>query len=259
MKSQKLKFRGMSYSFQSILLGSTAKNYFIGSSLAILQENTRHFSSFSILWKDNRNINFIDNKPIVKYDNADIDKVKILLENKNKSGFISGFSDAESSFSIFVVKNPKLKTGWSVQPAFLINLHVRDLKLLEEIQLFFGVGTIAIKKDKESAIFSIQSIKNITDVVIPFFEQYPLITKKRVDYLLFKRVVDLMIKKEHLTPSGLNKIVAIKASINKGLPDALKAEFTDIVPIPRPAVEIPDNIDPNWISGFAEGEGCLKL
>ena len=34
----------------------------------------------------NRNTNLFDNKPIVKYDNADIDKVKILKENKGKSG-----------------------------------------------------------------------------------------------------------------------------------------------------------------------------
>jgi hypothetical protein len=47
----------------------------------------RYFSSFIRLLDDgNRNTNFFDNKPIVKYDNADIDKVKILKENKGKSG-----------------------------------------------------------------------------------------------------------------------------------------------------------------------------
>ncbi len=87
MKNEKLKFRGMSYSYQSSQLGSSAKNYFISSSLAILRKNTRHFSYFfRRLLDDNRNINFIDNKPVVKYDNADIDKVKILKENKGKSG-----------------------------------------------------------------------------------------------------------------------------------------------------------------------------
>lgn len=95
-----LKFRGMSYSFQSSQFGSIAKKYWISSSLAILLKNTRHFSSFFRLLDDNHDINFIDNKPraagprlparggapIVKYDNADIDKVKILKENKGKSG-----------------------------------------------------------------------------------------------------------------------------------------------------------------------------
>ena len=48
-------------------------------------KNTRHFSSYPRVLKDNHNIDII-NKSKVKYDNADIDKVSILLENKNKSG-----------------------------------------------------------------------------------------------------------------------------------------------------------------------------
>jgi hypothetical protein len=34
-----------------------------------------------------------------------------------------------------------------------------------------------------------------------------------------------MNRKEHLTPEGLKKILAIKASMNKGLPDELKSIF----------------------------------
>lgn len=67
----------MSYLSQYSQLDSTVKNYYI---------SCRYFTSFLRLLDDNRNINFIDNKPIVKYDSADIDKVKILIENKNKSG-----------------------------------------------------------------------------------------------------------------------------------------------------------------------------
>lgn len=36
--------------------------------------------------------------------------------------------------------------------------------------------------------------------------------------------------KEHLTLEGLNKIVALKASLNKGLSDKLKLAFSDIKP-----------------------------
>ena len=43
--------------------------------------------------------------------------------------------------------------------------------------------------------------------------------------------------KEHLTTKGLQKIVSIKASINLGLNDELKAAFPNTVPILRPLVE----------------------
>lgn len=33
---------------------------------------------------DNRNINFLDINPVVKYDNANVNKVKILADNRNE-------------------------------------------------------------------------------------------------------------------------------------------------------------------------------
>ena len=39
---------------------------------------------------------------------------------------------------------------------------------------------------------------------------------------------------EHLTLDGLNKIVAIKASMNRGLSEKLKFAFPDVVPAVRP-------------------------
>ena len=55
---------------------------------------------------------------------------------------------------------------------------------------------------------------------------------------------------EHLTPSGLRKIIAIKASMNNGLSDELKAEFSDITPVQRPLVVSQEIQDPNWVAGF---------
>ena len=54
-----------------------------------------------------------------------------------------------------------------------------------------------------------------------------------------------MVNKEHLTPEGLRKIVAIKASMNLGLSEKLKSAFPDVVPVPRPIVEPSKTIDPH--------------
>jgi hypothetical protein len=42
--------------------------------------------------------------------------------------------------------------------------------------------------------------------VIPHFDKYPLKTKKYSDYSLFKEVVMIMQREEHLTKEGLQKI-----------------------------------------------------
>lgn len=81
--------------------------------------------------------------------------------------------------------------------------------------------------------------------------------QKRADFELFKQVEDLMNRKEHLTKEGLQQIVNIRASMNNGLPDDLKAAFPNTIPVPRPIVELKGIPDPNWVAGFASGEGSF--
>ena len=50
--------------------------------------------------------------------------------------FITGFADGESTFSVSIVKDNRLRTGQQVQPHFAINLHIKDLELLNRIQSF---------------------------------------------------------------------------------------------------------------------------
>lgn len=96
-------------------------------------------------------------------------------------------------------------------------------------------------------------------VIIEHFDKYPLITQKRADYELFKQAVELMSQKEHLTPEGIQKIIAIKASVNLGLAEELKVAFPNTIPVPRPIVEGKEIKDPNWLSGFVSAEGCFLI
>jgi hypothetical protein len=61
----------------------------------------------------------------------------------------------------------------------------------------------------------VQSFKDLK-VIIDHFKRFPLLTQKCADFELFSQIFYLMEKKEHLTLEGLNKILAIKASINLG-------------------------------------------
>lgn len=65
--------------------------------------------------------------------------------------------------------------------------------------------------------------------------------------------------KEHLTNEGLQKIVSIKYVLNQGLSNYLNSAFPLIVPAIRPQVKSNKIMDPNWIYGFASGEGCFHL
>jgi len=152
----------------------------------------------------------------------------------------------------------KFKTGWGVLPVFAIGLHGKDATLLHKIKSYFGVGRIWIVKSSGLNIYAVQALKDL-EIIIAHFDKYPLITKKRADFLLFKSIVELMNSKEHLTPEGLRKILSIRASMNWGLSPELKAAFPGILPVNRPVVEFIRIPNPNWLAGFIDGEGCFYV
>ena len=171
--------------------------------------------------------------------------------------FVTGFSDAEGCFFIDIQKSNKVRTNWEVQPEFKIELHAKDIILLKLIQEFFnGIGKITQKGEKIA--YHVKSLKDLK-VIISHFENYPIITNKYADYVLFKSIVQLMISKEHLTEEGLLKILSLKASLNNGLSEELKKHFPNISPISRPSVGETSIEDPQWLSGFASGEGCFLI
>jgi len=89
---------------------------------------------------------------------------------------------------------------------------------------------------KDSVQYRVASIHDLTNIVIPHFIKYPLITQKQADFLLFKKVIELINNKEHLTLEGLLKIVSIKGSLNLGLSPELKEAFPDIDLEKRPVI-----------------------
>jgi hypothetical protein len=172
--------------------------------------------------------------------------------------FVTGFTDGEGCFSIIIGKSPQYKTGWKVQAIFEISLHKKDLAILEKIKYYFGgVGNIT-KHGKDCVHIRVISKTDLSQI-IDHFNKYPLLTQKLADFLLFKKAVDLIDRKEHLTIEGLQKIVAIKAAINRGLSDELKAAFPNIVPMIRPLIVEQVIKNPNWVSGFTSGEGCFLI
>ena len=174
--------------------------------------------------------------------------------------FLTGFSDGESNFTVRVFKSDRVKVGWIVQPVLQIQLHKKDLNLLEKIQAFLGVGEIYHKEN--SCNFLVQDLRSI-NVIVNHFDLYPLLTRKREDFILFSRIVTLINQKEHLTFSGLHKIISLKASMNLGLPTELKSAFPYIAPVIRPKrsdeESLKSKINPYWMVGFTAAEGCFSI
>lgn len=176
--------------------------------------------------------------------------------------YVTGLSDGEATFSLKFIKRSANRTGFHLQLIFRIELHCRDALILNKVQFFFGVGNFRIQKSNNRstiAIYCVESIKDLTNVIISHFDKYPLLTQKRADFELLKQIVLMMDNKEHLTMQGLKKIVSIRASLNRGLTPLLKKYFPDIIPCKRPIVETSKIFDPFWFVGFVDGEGCFYV
>ena len=171
--------------------------------------------------------------------------------------WVTGFSDGEGSFTCSIARDKKYKYGWRPEPRFQIGLHKKDKGILDGIKKFFEIGHIALQ-GSNAVQLKVSSLKEF-EHVIKHFKKFPLITKKRGDFILICKIWDLMVQGKHLTPEGLRKIVAIRAAMNRGLSQKLKLAFPDVVPVERPEFQLPQTIDPEWLAGFTSAEGSFQI
>lgn len=201
-------------------------------------------------------------KILSKQLNKNKRKFTTLVKNyKINPWFVTGFTDAEGSFGISIIIDKRIKgrLGWAIKPSFQISLNSKDINLLLQLQEFFGCGVIINKNTRNESSFRVNSTQNLTNYIIPHFLNYPLLSKKAADFILFSKIIKLINDKIHLTENGLQQIINLKASINLGLSDLLKSNFPKYNPVARPIINSTKILDPNWISGFASGDGCFLL
>jgi hypothetical protein len=108
-----------------------------------------------------------------------------------------------------------MSLGKQVQLRFTITQHEDSIKVLYALKKFFKCGIVRPNKGKEqmkkSPIFDyrVNSLSHLNDIIIPFFEQFSLKTKKQQDFLLFRRIVKKMLNGDHLVEDKLFEIEMI--------------------------------------------------
>lgn len=127
--------------------------------------------------------------------------------------WIYGFNYGDSTFCVSI-ENFNNKIGNRVRLIFGTCIHVKDKALLIGIANYFYkdilIGKYIYESEKRECI--LLQIKNYSDIInkiIPFFNKYPILGVKSLDFFYFKRVAELMENKEHLTESGFSKIIKI--------------------------------------------------
>ena len=99
---------------------------------------------------------------------------------------------------------------------FSVHLHIRDLEVLKGINTYFkDNANKKITLTKNSANLQITKYSYICNIIIPFFNKYPILGMKSLDFEDFKKVSNIIETKEYLTkPLIYNEIVKIKSGMN---------------------------------------------
>ena len=129
--------------------------------------------------------------------------------------WVVGFVDGEGCFFVGINPHPEMTAGFQVLPEFMVVQHRRDIQLLHALKAFFGCGVVRVNREDRMA-YRVRRLEHLKEKIVPFFEQHPLHSKKRMDFLKFRQVIRLMDQGEHLQPAGIEKIRAIASAMNRG-------------------------------------------
>jgi hypothetical protein len=130
--------------------------------------------------------------------------------------WVVGLVDGEGCFSVSIHRNPYVRRtrGWQFHPVFHVYQHVSHRDVLEELIRFFSCGRIRLKGPASRvATYAVDSLRDAETWIIPFFEQHPLLVKD-ADFRAFAEIVRSMRRKEHLEPTGFERLVRLAYGMN---------------------------------------------
>lgn len=155
-------------------------------------------------------LNQINNNILTNPYFNSITDFKLNLDTELKNYWLSGFSDADASFQIKLV-NRNNRNLTEVRLNFQIDQKNENLLIL--IKNYLG-GNIWYRKSQDTYYYGSTSFGSAKKV-INYFDQYHLLSSKHVNYLKWRKAYIIIQDKNHLTDSGLKKIINLKNSMNK--------------------------------------------
>ena len=129
--------------------------------------------------------------------------------------WITGFVDGEGCFYVGINPHKEMTAGFQVLPEFTVVQHQRDVQVLHALKGHFGRGVVRVNHGDRMA-YRVRGMKDLNEHIVPFFNKHPLKTRKNVDFIKFRRILQLMQKGVHLTAEGVEEIRGMAAQMNRG-------------------------------------------
>ena len=138
------------------------------------------------------------------------------LGSAEANWFLAGFIEGEGCLSVGIKTHPTCRSRFYVDPGFYLYQHESGRRILELAADTFGSGRIYAKSGSPHVlVYEVSSTRVLHETVIPFFERHIVpFTCKGQTFERFREIVEMMIRKEHLAPTGLAQIVRLAYEMN---------------------------------------------
>jgi hypothetical protein len=121
--------------------------------------------------------------------------------------WFAGFVQGDGSFTIRIRKLKDRDINHQIELTF--NIELKQECILKQIKATFG-GRVGYRKSRDTYYYNSINLTNAT-ILVAYFDKYQMIGPSYRLYLCWKRALNIVLSKQHLTANGFEEIKALKA------------------------------------------------
>lgn len=128
--------------------------------------------------------------------------------------YLAGFADGEGSFNVVFRPRKDYRIPWKISLCF--NISQKDKVILTLFKRYLGCGSLRPRPDGVW-YYEVNNFDIIWEKIIPFFKKYGFLSaKKKRDFSKFCQIAEIIKKGDHLTETGIKKILELRRDMNDG-------------------------------------------
>lgn len=158
-----------------------------------------------------------------KNHSTDINKLPLNKDNLENSSWLSGFVDADGSFSVLYTKTEEGAKKRKISCRLRIEQRILDpitndsyFDILNQISLFLNCNLLTrTQKSTNNTYYTLTASSKVSLVIIiNYFNKYPLFSSKYLDYKDWEKVAHLIINSQHYSEEGINTVELVRGRMN---------------------------------------------
>lgn len=134
---------------------------------------------------------------------------------------------------------------------FLLINSIKQFLIKFKFSALSGLGAGKVFINGKNAVFRVQVLSELVNIIIPHFTHYPLLSTKLIIFTVWAQAVTLFNSGAHKTKDGFMQILSIYAAIGRGVSKTVAEHFPNIQPVLLPQLKLDvEQLEGSWISGY---------